>query len=299
MRVSEAQMTDNMDKMWARSVRDLSYDIEDIIDKFMVRVRSHPSSRLHGIRGLFVRSLGLLTMAKIRRQIATDIEYIKKFVAEVAERRQRYGVDDIIDQPMAHAIDPRLHVLDVKLRVRETKDMYGDFNLGLENLYSVKQVTVKIGCTGSRRCEVDSAEADIMRAILKNPNNPMLDATRCFEYELDEARNHGTTHSRRTAARSRRLASLPPGAATNGKAVTHRADAPSPSPARPHGRAQAEAPPGPPPRDRHPISRGRRGRAAVAAPNIIGSPCRHQRMAQLPASQCRAAAVLRRQRQQP
>lgn len=84
---------------------------------------------------------------------------------------------------------PNLGSLNIMLRARETKDLYGDFNIGLENLCSVREVSVKIGCTGCRRCEVDSAEADIRRAIVNNPNNPTFDITRCFEYELDEVQH--------------------------------------------------------------------------------------------------------------
>ncbi|XP_052136620.1 disease resistance protein RGA5-like isoform X3 [Oryza glaberrima] len=109
VRVSEAQMTDNMVKIWARSVREISYDIEDIIDTFMVHVEAQPSARLRGIKGFFIRSLGLLTRAKMRRRIAIDIKGIKVLVKEVAERRDRYRIDVVIDQPMAQAIDTRLH----------------------------------------------------------------------------------------------------------------------------------------------------------------------------------------------
>uniref|UniRef100_A0A0E0F5Y1 Uncharacterized protein n=1 Tax=Oryza meridionalis TaxID=40149 RepID=A0A0E0F5Y1_9ORYZ len=84
---------------------------------------------------------------------------------------------------------PNLVSLDITLRARET-DLYGDFNIGLENLCSVRKVSVKIRCTSCRRCEVDSAEADIRKAIVNNPNNPMFDITRCYEYELDEEQHH-------------------------------------------------------------------------------------------------------------
>lgn len=87
---------------------------------------------------------------------------------------------------------PNLKSLDIMIRARETKDLYGDFNIGLENLYSVRKVSVKIGCTGCRRSEVESAEAEIRRAIVNNPNNPMFDMTRCFEYELDEVQHQAS-----------------------------------------------------------------------------------------------------------
>uniref|UniRef100_A0A0D9XSA0 Jacalin-type lectin domain-containing protein n=1 Tax=Leersia perrieri TaxID=77586 RepID=A0A0D9XSA0_9ORYZ len=105
--VPEAETTDDLDMIWAGSVRDLSYDVEDTIDKFMVDIKDNPCAHVPGIRGFFGRCFGLLTKAKKRHQIATNIEQIKRLVTEVAERRDRYRIDTI-QQPTAQRIDPRL-----------------------------------------------------------------------------------------------------------------------------------------------------------------------------------------------
>lgn len=61
--VSEApidQPPNNQVKLWARNVRELSYDIEDSIDKFMVRIDTHAAPhKLHSFRDFIDRSLDL------------------------------------------------------------------------------------------------------------------------------------------------------------------------------------------------------------------------------------------------
>lgn len=109
-RLSEAPVNDNQVNIWASEVRELSYDIEDSIDQFMVRIDAHPSATPQGFKGFIDRSLRLLTAAKTRHQIATEIQGIKTLVKEVAERRDRYKVDSFAIQPTATtSIDPRLH----------------------------------------------------------------------------------------------------------------------------------------------------------------------------------------------
>jgi len=100
-RVSEAPVNDNQVNIWASEVRELSYDIEDSIDQFMVRVNVHPSAtpEPEGFKGLIARSLRLLTEAETRHQIATEIRDMRTLVKEVAERRNRYKVDSSVTTP--------------------------------------------------------------------------------------------------------------------------------------------------------------------------------------------------------
>ncbi|TVU50792.1 hypothetical protein EJB05_02182, partial [Eragrostis curvula] len=92
-RISEAPVTDNQVKVWARDVRELSYDIEDSIDIFMVRFRTCPSAMPSGFRGFIDRGMDLLTTAKVRHRIATDIKGFRALVEEVAGRHDRYKID--------------------------------------------------------------------------------------------------------------------------------------------------------------------------------------------------------------
>ena len=50
----------------------------------------------------------MLTRAKFRRKIATDIRDIKSRVMEVCERRERYKISGVADQPANATFDPRL-----------------------------------------------------------------------------------------------------------------------------------------------------------------------------------------------
>ena len=78
-------------KIWAHDARELSYDMEDIVDTFLVRVQgSDPPSKKISKR-FFKKMRDIVTKAKTRHEIGQDIKDIKERVKEVAERRDRLG----------------------------------------------------------------------------------------------------------------------------------------------------------------------------------------------------------------
>ncbi|XP_062182086.1 disease resistance protein RGA5-like [Phragmites australis] len=81
---------------------------------------------------------------------------------------------------------PKLETVEVIFRVRERKDAYGDFDLGLEKLVSIKQVIARIRCTRSRVCEVEDADSAMRKATDMNPNHPKLEVIRYYEDEMTE-----------------------------------------------------------------------------------------------------------------
>ncbi len=88
-------------KLWARDVRELSYDVEDTIDSFIVHV-----DKPRSFRGFIDRSLNLLTKFKIRRQIGGDIRDIKNRLKEASERRDRYNLDGVrVAKPVGQSVD--------------------------------------------------------------------------------------------------------------------------------------------------------------------------------------------------
>lgn len=101
----------DVDKLWARDLKELSYDIEDSIDAFTVRVQAgaQPPS-LKGFRK-FVHKIGLVKKITTRHRIAMDMSEIKSRINEVAERRARYNLPGVAGQPDATTIDPRLTAL--------------------------------------------------------------------------------------------------------------------------------------------------------------------------------------------
>ncbi|KAF7046305.1 hypothetical protein CFC21_055339 [Triticum aestivum] len=80
--LSAAEATKNRDmllKVWADQVRDLSYNIEDCLDEFMVHVRSQSLTKR-------------LMRLKDRRRIAIQIRNLKARVEEVSSRNARYNL---------------------------------------------------------------------------------------------------------------------------------------------------------------------------------------------------------------
>ncbi|CAN6381839.1 unnamed protein product [Urochloa humidicola] len=99
---------DNQDMIWARDVRELSYDMEDSVDTFLVHARGGERAGPHGFKNFIDRSLVLLTRANIRQKIANDIREIKIRVQEVSKRRDRYKIHIDVAKPVT--VDPRLSI---------------------------------------------------------------------------------------------------------------------------------------------------------------------------------------------
>jgi Ni2+-binding GTPase involved in maturation of urease and hydrogenase len=107
LKISSAPMDEQPDaqvNLWVREVRELSYDLEDNIDRFLVRI-DHAPEQLHGLRGFIDRSLKLLTKVNLRRQIGTDIRDIKTRIREVSERHDRYKIDIVTAKATRPSVD--------------------------------------------------------------------------------------------------------------------------------------------------------------------------------------------------
>ncbi|XP_022684814.1 putative disease resistance protein At1g50180 [Setaria italica] len=102
-----ADQLDIQDKIWAKDLRELSYDIEDNIDTFMVRGEGNEQAKLRGIKKFIDRSVGLFRKVMVRHGIATEIRDIKSRVEEVAKRHDRCKLSN--SNVAKHVpIDPRL-----------------------------------------------------------------------------------------------------------------------------------------------------------------------------------------------
>ena len=60
-KMSDTEDPDEQDKCWAKEVRELSYDIEDIINEFLHCVECESNSKPRGFKGFMERSMNLLT----------------------------------------------------------------------------------------------------------------------------------------------------------------------------------------------------------------------------------------------
>lgn len=110
------QQIDDLHNIWVRDLKELSYDIEDSVDSFMLRVDAPGCAKPKSFRRFFDRTIGLLTKAKARHHIADDIQDIRSRIQEVAGRRERYRFPEVAVQPENTEMDPRLPALyeDVK-----------------------------------------------------------------------------------------------------------------------------------------------------------------------------------------
>ncbi|XP_039798028.1 uncharacterized protein LOC120663058 isoform X3 [Panicum virgatum] len=99
-------------KVWARQMREASYDIEDLLDTFLVRVQGSEAIDQSKLKRALKKMGGLFGKAKARRDISSAIEDIKKQLREVADRRDRCKINEIVAKPAdTSAIDPRLEAM--------------------------------------------------------------------------------------------------------------------------------------------------------------------------------------------
>ncbi|WVZ54506.1 hypothetical protein U9M48_005292 [Paspalum notatum var. saurae] len=101
-----------MDKFWARQVRELSYDMEDAVDDFILRVagrESSASSDANVFKKMVSKATAMVKKVKHRHEISDKVRDIKKLSNELAELRAKYTVRDVGANRAANTgIDPRV-----------------------------------------------------------------------------------------------------------------------------------------------------------------------------------------------
>nr|CAB3491890.1 unnamed protein product [Digitaria exilis] len=109
------EQVDKQDKIWAKHVRELSYDIEDSIDAFMVHDKGSDDL---GFKNFIDRSFHLWYQFCNRRNIATEIRGIKRQARELSEQSVRYKIDTDVARPAT--IDTRIFA-----RYKKVTDLVG------------------------------------------------------------------------------------------------------------------------------------------------------------------------------
>ncbi|XP_058100181.1 disease resistance protein RPM1-like [Magnolia sinica] len=77
-------------KIWVGQVRDVAYEVEDLIDEFEFRM-----DKRGGFRGLLHNSLRRPKSIVVVHQMASQLQKVKSKVVGISERRNRYGLDRI------------------------------------------------------------------------------------------------------------------------------------------------------------------------------------------------------------
>ncbi|KAM3399699.1 hypothetical protein ACQJBY_004867 [Aegilops geniculata] len=133
--VPRAQL-DKQVKLWADEVRELSYNMEDVVDKFLVRVDGiQPHDDANRFKELKSKMIGLFKKGKNHHRIADAVKEIKEQLLEVAARRDRNKV--VVPNPAEPiAIDPCLRALYAE--ATELVGIYGKRDQELMSLLSME-----------------------------------------------------------------------------------------------------------------------------------------------------------------
>ncbi|CAN6243170.1 unnamed protein product [Urochloa humidicola] len=67
-------------KIWARDVREVSYDMEDIADTFLVRIRGPDPPSKRSSKRFIKKMMDIVTKATTRHEVGQEIEDIKERV---------------------------------------------------------------------------------------------------------------------------------------------------------------------------------------------------------------------------
>ena len=193
---------DELVRLWARDVREASYDMEDILDTFLVRVDGGmPAGDAAKVKRLMKKmgKLFSLSKAKARHEIAGAIDALSKQLEDIAKLRGRYTADDIVPKPAAtKGLDPRLSALYTKVSqpigIDEPRDKLINMLSTVDNSKEMKIVSVVgfggLGKTTLVKAVYEKLTVDIRyKAFVPVGRNPDLNKVlRDILVELDKER---------------------------------------------------------------------------------------------------------------
>ncbi|KAE8772404.1 Disease resistance protein RPM1 [Hordeum vulgare] len=102
-------------KVWISMLRELTYDIEDVIDKFIHQLGTDGHQHHGGFKDFFRKTARQFKTLGSRRGIASQINDLKIRLKEVKDLKSSYKLDEISCGTIEHsAVDPRLSALFVE-----------------------------------------------------------------------------------------------------------------------------------------------------------------------------------------
>ncbi|KAK6142620.1 hypothetical protein DH2020_022968 [Rehmannia glutinosa] len=88
LRVADAKEESNPNlKEWVRQVREISYDVQDVLDDYILRFTHRGTN---GLGGLIKKCYASIKDLKARHQIASDIQVINNRLEDASKSQQRY-----------------------------------------------------------------------------------------------------------------------------------------------------------------------------------------------------------------
>ncbi|CAL5093264.1 unnamed protein product [Urochloa decumbens] len=109
--VPPEQLT-RVEKLWARNVRELSYDMEDVVDDFILRVTGgnyETATDVNVLKKILGKATAMMKKVKDRHQISNKVKDIKKLSNELAQLRAKYTIRGAgANFAASTGIDPRV-----------------------------------------------------------------------------------------------------------------------------------------------------------------------------------------------
>ncbi|CAD6334600.1 unnamed protein product [Miscanthus lutarioriparius] len=107
-KMSEEENPDNQDKIWMTDVREMSYDIEDSLDDFMICIDDDKSAKK---KSLMKKCTKLLDKMKAHKRISKAIQEFKTQIKEVGDRNHRYRTGVTTTKDSHEMIDIRAQAI--------------------------------------------------------------------------------------------------------------------------------------------------------------------------------------------
>ena len=107
-KMSEEENPDKQDKIWMTDVREMSYDIEDSLDDFMICIDDDKSAKK---KSLMKKCTKLLDKMKAHKRISKAIQEFKTQIREVRDRNHRYRTGVMTTKDSHEMIDIRAQAI--------------------------------------------------------------------------------------------------------------------------------------------------------------------------------------------
>ncbi|VAI91130.1 unnamed protein product [Triticum turgidum subsp. durum] len=115
-KLAEAEALDTQLKEWRDQVREMAYEIEDYIDKYMNHHTHRDPDKPNAVMELFWKGVSKVKNFGAHHEMAVQIKELKSRIIEASQRRDRYKLDAMVCSASSNAVrtDPRLPALFVE-----------------------------------------------------------------------------------------------------------------------------------------------------------------------------------------